>query len=90
VVGDPGSIGSSGALELSGPIRVGADGKVYFVEGNLVFLGNRVGQYDPKTKQLVEFLTPTSLSGPCDINNQHPDAMYFAEFTGAHLGRLDY
>ncbi|KAH7011083.1 hypothetical protein EDB80DRAFT_836706 [Ilyonectria destructans] len=90
VVGDLLSIGSSGALALPGPIRTGTDGKVYFVEGNLVFLGNRVAQYDPKTKKLVEFKTPTSLSAPCDINNQHPDAMYFAEFTGAHLGRIDY
>lgn len=84
------SIGSSGALALPGPIRVGNDGKVYFVEGNLVFLGNRVAQYDPKTQQLVEYVTPTSLSAPCDLNNQHPDAIFFAEFTGAHLGRLDY
>lgn len=84
------SIGSSGALALPGPIRVGHDGKVYFVEGNLVFLGNRVAQYDPKTQQLVEYVTPTSLSAPCDLNNQQPDAIFFAEFTGAHLGRLDY
>lgn len=84
------SIGTSGALALPGPVRVGTDGKVYFVEGNLVFLGNRVAQYDPKTKQLVEYVTPTSLSGPCDLNNQHPDAVFFAEFTGAHLGRVNY
>ncbi|KAF5010933.1 hypothetical protein FDECE_2896 [Fusarium decemcellulare] len=90
LVGDNHSIGSSGALALPGPVRVGSDGKIYFVEGNLVFLGNRIGQYDPKTKQLVEFETPTSLSGPCDINNQHPNTMFFAEFTGGHLGRVDY
>ncbi|EXM18704.1 WD40/YVTN repeat-like-containing domain superfamily [Fusarium oxysporum f. sp. vasinfectum] len=90
VVGNPLSIGSSAALSLPGPIRVGTDGKVYFVEGNLVFLGNRVGQYDPKTKKLVEYLTPTSLSGPCDLNNQHGDAIFFAEFTGNGLGRLSY
>ncbi|KAG8164131.1 hypothetical protein KVR01_006049 [Diaporthe batatas] len=84
------SIGSSGALALPGPVRVGNDGKVYFVEGNLVFLGNRVAQYDPKTQQLVEYVTPTSLSAPCDLNNQHPDAIFFAEFTGGHLGRLNY
>ncbi|CAH0477040.1 unnamed protein product [Peronospora belbahrii] len=29
------SIGSSGALALPGPIRVGKNGKIYFVEGNL-------------------------------------------------------
>lgn len=84
------SLGTSGVLALPGPIRVGTDGKVYFVEGNLVFLGNRVAQYDPKTQQLVEYVTPTSVSAPCDLNNQHPDAIFFAEFTGAHLGRLDY
>ncbi|KAJ0359966.1 hypothetical protein COL154_007852 [Colletotrichum chrysophilum] len=84
------SIGSSGALALPGPIRVGNDGKVYFVEGNLVFLGNRVAQYDPETQQLVEYVTPTSVSAPCDLNNQQPDAIYFAEFTGAHLGRVNY
>lgn len=84
------SIGSSGALALPGPIRVGADGKVYFVEGNLVFLGNRVAQYDPKTQQLVEYVTPTSLSAPCDLNSQRPDAVFFAEFTGGKLGRLDF
>lgn len=84
------SLGSSGLLALPGPVRVGTDGKVYFVEGNLVFLGNRVAQYDPKTQQLVEYVTPTSVSAPCDLNNQHPDAMFFAEFTGGKLGRLDY
>lgn len=84
------SIGSSGALALPGPVRAGTDGKVYFVEGNLAFLGNRVAQYDPETRQLVEHVTPTSLSGPCDLNSQHPDAVFFAEFTGAHLGRLNY
>lgn len=84
------SLGSSAALSLPGPIRTGTDGKVYFVEGNLVFLGNRVAQYDPRSKQLVEFATPGSFSAPCDINNQHSDAMYFAEFSGAHLGRIDY
>lgn len=84
------SLGSSGALALPGPIRVGSDGKVYFVEGNLVFLGNRVAQYDPKTQQLVEYVTPTSVSAPCDLNNQHPDAVYFAEFTGGKLGRVNY
>ncbi|KAL1897473.1 hypothetical protein Sste5346_004211 [Sporothrix stenoceras] len=89
VVGDP-SIGTSAALSFPGPIRVGNDGKVYFVEGNLVFLGNRVAQYDPKTRQLVEYTTPTSLSAPCDLNSQHSDSIYFAEFAGAHLGRLNY
>ena len=90
VVGSGSSIGDTGVTPFPGPIRVGSDGKIYFVEGNLVFLGNRVAQYDRETKQLVEFETPTGLSGPCDLNNQHASSMFFAEFVGAHLGRLDY
>ncbi|KAF2848416.1 soluble quino protein glucose dehydrogenase [Plenodomus tracheiphilus IPT5] len=64
------SLGSSGVLALPGPVRQGSDGKIYFVEGNLVFLGNRVAQFDPVTRLLVEFETPTSASAPCDLNNQ--------------------
>ncbi|PSN61829.1 soluble quino protein glucose dehydrogenase [Corynespora cassiicola Philippines] len=90
VVGYPLSLGSSAALAFPGPIRVGNDDKVYFTMGNLVFLGNRIAQYDPKTQQLVEFQTPTSFSAPCDLNSQHPNSIFFAEITGAHLGRLDY
>ncbi|KAH8819054.1 hypothetical protein F5884DRAFT_743485 [Xylogone sp. PMI_703] len=90
VVGDPASIGTSGALALPGPIRIGSDGKVYFTEGDLFVLGNRIAQYDPETKQLVEFVTPAHLSGACGLNSQRPDAMFFAGATGAHLGRLHY
>lgn len=90
VVGNNPSLGTSGVLPFPGPIRVGNDGKIYFVMGNLVFLGNRVAQYDPNTKRLVEYLTPTSLSAPCDLNSQHPNSIFAAEFTGSHLARLDY
>ncbi|KAF7189849.1 Virginiamycin B lyase [Pseudocercospora fuligena] len=85
-----GSIGTSGLLPSSGPLRVGTDGKVYFSQGLLVLGGNRIGQYDPETGLLMEFVLPTGLSGPCDLNNQIPGTMFFAEFTGGHLGRLDY
>ncbi|CAK1365849.1 hypothetical protein CB0940_09687 [Cercospora beticola] len=84
------SIGSSALTAIPGPLRFGADGKLYFVEGNLVFLGNRIGAYDFATGELMEYVTPTSASGPCDLNNQIPGTIFFAEFTGGKLGRLDY
>lgn len=91
IVGGP-SLGSSALVPLPGPIRVGTDGKIYFVMGSVVTVvpGNRIGQYDPKTGLLVEYETPTSLFGPCDINNQHPGTMYFSGYLGDAIGKLDY
>jgi virginiamycin B lyase len=84
----PISIGNP--LPMPGPVRIGSDGTIYFAEGNLVFAGNKVGQYNPRTNTLREFPTPTPLSAPCDLNNQHPGKIYFGEFTGNRVGRLTY
>jgi streptogramin lyase len=91
VVGGP-SLGSSALVPLPGPMRVGSDGKIYFVMGSIVTVapGNRIGQYDPKTGLLVEYETPSSLFGPCDINAQHPGTMYFSGYLGDAIGKLDY
>lgn len=77
-------------LPMPGPVRIGSDGKVYFAEGNLVFGGNKIGQYDPRTRRLNEYATPTPVSAPCDLNNQNPGAIFFGEFTGNRVGRLTY
>lgn len=82
--------GIGNPLPMPGPVRLGSDGKVYFAEGNLVFGGNKVGQYDPRTNKLVEYATPTPVSAPCDLNNQNDGAIYFGEFTGNRVGRLTY
>lgn len=86
----PLDIGLGNPLPFPGPVRVGDNGKVYFAEGNLVLGGNKIGEYDPKTKTLKEYETPTPLSAPCDLNNQVPGQIHFGEFTGNRVGRLIY
>lgn len=85
------SLGPGNPLPFPGPIRTGSDGNLYFVEGNF-FLGNKIARFNPRTKEkekeLVEYTTPTPLSGPCDLNNQHPGEIWFGEFSGNKIGRL--
>lgn len=71
-----------------GLVPVGSDGNVYS-EDNPAFAGNKVGQYNPTTGKLREFETPTPFSAPCDLNNSQDGYIYFGEFTGNRVGRLN-
>jgi len=71
-------------------IRTGGDGKLYFGEGGLLFpsFGNKIGKFDPRTKELTEIETPSPGSTPCDQNVQKPDEVWTGLFTGNAVGRI--
>lgn len=81
-VGDP--------LPIPGPIVTGSDGRLYFSLnfGGSVALGHEVAGFDPRTRRAVAYATPSSLSSPCDLNNEQPGSIWFAELTANKVGRL--
>jgi virginiamycin B lyase len=83
-----GSIGNP--LPIPGPIVTGSDGRLYFPLNfaGSVGLGNRMASFDPATHQVATYDTPSSLSSPCDINNEQPGSIWFAELTANKVGRL--
>jgi virginiamycin B lyase len=83
-----GSIGNP--LPIPGPIVTGSDGKLYFPLNfaGSVGLGNRMASFDPATHKVATYDTPSSLSSPCDINNEQPGSIWFAELTANKVGRL--
>lgn len=82
----PTSLGNP--LPFPGPIRQGADGKIYFAEGGFQ-AGNKIGQFDPKTGAFKEHVVPSPAAGICDLNNSQSGAIWFGEFTGNAIGKLD-
>ncbi len=83
-----GSIGNP--LPIPGPIVTGSDGRLYFslnLAGS-VGLGHRMAAFDPRTHRLETYDTPSSLSSPCDVNNEMPGSIWFAELTANKVGRL--
>ncbi|MEV5749130.1 hypothetical protein AB0L00_15045 [Actinoallomurus sp. NPDC052308] len=85
---DGGGIGNP--LPIPGPIVTGSDGRLYFSLNfaGSVGLGNKMGSFDPVTHQAESYATPSSLSSPCDINNEQPGSIWFAELTANKVGRL--
>jgi virginiamycin B lyase len=77
-------------LPIPGPIVTGSDGKLYFPLNfaGSVGLGNRMASFDPDTHKVATYATPSSLSSPCDINNEQPGSIWFAELTANKVGRL--
>lgn len=80
--------GLGNPLPFPGPIRIGSDGKVYFAEGGFE-AGNKIGEYDPKTGAFTEHVVPTPAAGICDLNNSQDGAIWFGEFTGNAIGKLN-
>lgn len=87
VIGD---LGPSNPLPFPGPLVFGADGNLYFAEGNLSLLGNKIGKFNPRTKKLAEFITPSPASGPCYLNEQRDGEIWFGEFSANKVGVLRY
>lgn len=83
-----GSLGNP--LPTPGPIVTGSDGRLYFSLdfGATVALGHEVAGFDPRTRRAVAYATPSSLSSPCDLNNEQPGSIWFAELTANKVGRL--
>lgn len=75
---------------VPGPIVTGSDGRLYFTLNfaGSAGLGNRIARFDPATHDVVTYPTPTSLSSPCDVNNEQPGSIWFAELTGNRVARL--
>lgn len=85
---DGGSLGNP--LPIPGPIVTGSDGRLYFSLNfaGSVGLGAKMGSYDPRTHKAEAYDTPSSFSSPCDMNNEQPGAIWFAELTANKVGRL--
>lgn len=63
-----------------------SDGKAYFAE----LLGNKLGQLDPATGKIKEFLVPQPLSGPAVIRVETENRyIWFTLFLGNGLARFD-
>ncbi|WP_433175436.1 Vgb family protein [Actinoallomurus sp. CA-150999] len=77
-------------LPIPGPIVTGSDGRLYFPLNfaGSVGLGNRMASFDPATHKVATYATPSSLSSPCDINNEQAGSIWFAELTANKVGRL--
>jgi virginiamycin B lyase len=75
-------------LPFPGPIREGSDGRIYFAHGGFEG-GNRISQFNPVTGAYKEIVVPTPLAGICDLNNTQDGAIWFGEFTGNAIGKLD-
>jgi virginiamycin B lyase len=77
-------------LPIPGPIVTGSDGKLYFPLNfaGSVGLGNRMASFDPATHKIATYATPSSLSSPCDLNNEQPGSIWFAELTANKVGQL--
>lgn len=86
--GLPISLTLGNPLPFPGPIRQGSDGKIYFAQGGFE-AGNKIGQFDPNTHAYKEFVVPTPSAGICDINNSQDGAIWFGEFTGNKIGKLN-
>jgi virginiamycin B lyase len=71
-------------------IRTGGDGNIYFGQGGLLFpsFGNKIGKFNPRTKELTEIETPSPASTPCDQNSQKPDELWTGLFTANKVGRI--
>lgn len=82
--------GVGNPLPIPGPIVTGGDGELYFPLNfaGSAGLGNKMARFDPKTRRFAAYATPSSLSSPCDINNQQPGSIWFAELTANKVGRL--
>ncbi|MEV8438241.1 hypothetical protein AB0425_12755 [Actinosynnema sp. NPDC051121] len=83
-----GSIGNP--LPMPGPIAEASDGDIYFSVSfpALVGLGNQVARFDPVTREVRMWSTPSSASYPCDINVQQPGAVWFGLLTTNKIGKL--
>ncbi|MFB9832962.1 Vgb family protein [Actinoallomurus acaciae] len=77
-------------LPIPGPIVTGSDGRLYFPLNfaGSVGLGNRMASFDPATHKIATYPTPSSLSSPCDLNNEQAGSIWFAELTANKVGRL--
>jgi virginiamycin B lyase len=82
--------GIGNPLPIPGPIVAGSDGRLYFSLnfGGSLALGNKVAAFDPATHQVAAYATPSSLSSPCDLNNEQPGSIWFGELTANRVGRL--
>ncbi|MFI5623283.1 hypothetical protein ACIA03_07440 [Nocardioides sp. NPDC051685] len=83
-----GDLSLGNPLPFPGPIREGSDGKIYIAQGGFEG-GNKIGQFDPSTGAYREFVVPTPMAGICDLNSTQDGAIWFGEFTGNAIGRLD-
>ncbi|GAA3850278.1 hypothetical protein GCM10022243_15170 [Saccharothrix violaceirubra] len=83
-----GSVGNP--LPMAGPIAEAADGRIYFsVSFPAAFgLGNQIARFDPTTRQVRMWPTPSSASYPCDVNVTSPDAVWFGLLTPNRIGKL--
>uniref|UniRef100_UPI003CD073E2 Vgb family protein n=1 Tax=Saccharothrix mutabilis TaxID=33921 RepID=UPI003CD073E2 len=84
-----GSVGNP--LPMAGPIAEAGDGNIYFsVSFPAAFgLGNQVARFNPATREVRMWATPSSASYPCDINVHQPGAVWFGLLTTNRVGRLD-
>ncbi|GAA2987438.1 Vgb family protein [Actinokineospora diospyrosa] len=84
-----GSVGNP--LPTPGPIAEGSDGAIYFAVSFPVpiGLGNQIARFDPVTREVRMWSTPSSASSPCDINVHQPGAVWFGLLTSNKIGKLD-
>ena len=82
--------GIGNPLPIPGPITTGSDGRLYFSVNfaGSVGLGHRMASFDPATHRVETYATPSPLSSPCDVNNEQPGSIWFAELTANKVGRL--
>ncbi|NUT49458.1 MAG: hypothetical protein HOV94_19430 [Saccharothrix sp.] len=83
--------GVGNPLPMPGPIGEAADGNIYFsVSFPAAFgLGNQIARFDPTTRAVRLWSTPSAASYPCDINVSRPDAVWFGLLTSNRIGKLD-
>ncbi|SDC26150.1 Vgb family protein [Actinokineospora iranica] len=83
--------GIGNPLPMPGPIAEAGDGKIYFAVSfpALFGLGNQIARFDPVTREVRMWSTPSSASYPCDINVHQPDAVWFGLLTSNRIGKLD-
>src|SRR6266851_7342854 len=66
-------------------IAVGWDGALWFTE----FAANKVGRYDPVTREIIEYVVPTPNSGPLGITSGGTGAIWFTEFAAGKIAMIN-
>jgi virginiamycin B lyase len=83
--------GIGNPIPMPGPMKLGADGDIYFseIQGGAATLTDVIARFNPTTGVFTEIPVPTPLSSPgCDLNNQDLQHEWFGELTGNRIGYM--